>query len=146
MNVIYINGKINVKDLIQALLAPLLIGLLASLIISNETQRSAITILYSLIWLFILLFTGISGYRVKLLRGRGRGFYAFTLLFGFLWHVVMFRFKAANISFGILIVMIFSAVTTYFEFEKCDKKSARLMVPFIAAALLSAVYNFTLIE
>lgn len=70
--------------------------------------------------------------------------YAVQLMLNFLWTIIFFKFRLYGIAFFELLILLLAILMTTFEFDKIDKISAYLMIPYILWVSFAAVLNYTI--
>jgi len=143
--------QINYKRLIIAILVPLLLGgLVGFLTFKDSTGDSIIpSWIFPFVWSILYILMGISSYLVykssAVNKEDALKVYALQLLLNGMWSIIFFEF--ANYFFALLwiILLDFVVVWMIYEFNKINKKSALLQIPYtlwllFATYLTLAVY------
>ncbi len=148
------------KQILQALktiLLPLLVGLLAGLIIRNDTDIYSVLIrppfalpgaYFPIVWTVLYLLMGVSLYLFKRSaktekeRNDGTLLFYTQLFLNFLWPIVFFKFRLPLISFILLVVLFIFIVLTTASFYKTNKISGILLLPYLLYTLYAGYLNF----
>jgi len=148
--------KIN-KELIISIAIPLIIGIISAVLSMNGMQNNYYikpkltppNWVFPVAWTILYILMGISSYLVykssAVNKEDALKVYALQLLLNGMWSIIFFEF--ANYFFALLwiILLDFVVVWMIYEFNKINKKSALLQIPYtlwllFATYLTLAVY------
>ena len=121
-------GGLYMKTTIQAIksiLLPVLTGLLAGLLISNNTDMYNVLIKPP----FAL---------------PGKLFFYTQLFFNFLWPIVFFNFKLPFTAFILLVILFVFTAITVVKFYQSSKLSGILLLPYLLYILYAGYLNFAI--
>ncbi len=102
--------------------------------------------LFPVVWGILFTLMGISAARVFLSGCNGRSdalfIYGTQLVVNFLWTVFYFSFCALLLSFFWLIFLILLVVLMIVRFERCEKGTGKLQIPYLLWLGFAAYLNF----
>ncbi len=152
--------KINLKKLVTALLIPLAVGGLSSLITMGDTKiyKSLKTpplsppgIVFPIVWSVLYILMGVSLYLVMTKRDayidkRPAYVLFFVQLFlNFLWQPIFFGAKMYLTAFIILVLLFLSVVAMTVSFYKISRLSALLQIPYIIWVAFAGYLNLGIV-
>lgn len=155
-------GGLYMKTTIQAIksiLLPVLTGLLAGLLISNNTDMYNVLIkppfalpgsLFPVVWTVLYILMGVafflfqtSGANEKDLND-GKLFFYTQLFFNFLWPIVFFNFKLPFTAFILLVILFVFTAITVVKFYQSSKLSGIFLLPYLLYILYAGYLNFAI--
>ena len=144
----------NIKAFIISVLIPLAVGGLSALLSRNGmmsfdiVQKPPLTppaILFPIAWTILYVLMGIASYFVftsdSPLKESALRVYGIQLVFNFFWSIFFFNLSAYLFSFFWLLVMWFLIIICTLLFYAIDKKSAYLMLPYLAWVTFAGYLN-----
>ena len=144
----------NIKAFIISVLIPLAVGGLSALLSRNGmmsfdiVQKPPLTppaILFPIAWTILYVLMGIASYFVftsdSPLKESALRVYGIQLAFNFFWSIFFFNLSAYLFSFFWLLVMWFLIIICTLLFYAIDKKSAYLMLPYLAWVTFAGYLN-----
>jgi translocator protein len=159
MNILKVDGKINVKVLIISILITLGTGYLSSLLTQSSTGIYASlrkpffsppAWVFPIVWTKLYIMMAVAAYRVWM-RGksgvfinRAIFFYILQLILNFLWPIIFFRLQLFGLAFLELMLLLVLILLTTFEFFKIDRLAGFLMIPYIIWVSFAGVLNFAI--
>ncbi len=151
--------KIKWKQLIIAILIPLLVGGLSALISGggmeafqslNQPPLSPPGWLFPVVWTILYILMGIASYLVytseapKADKFLAFGLYGFQLFFNFFWSIIFFNLEKYLFAFVWLIVLWMLIIMTTVVFRTISKSAARLMIPYILWVTFAGYLNLAI--
>ena len=143
---------------IVALLIPLSLGLIVSLLIPNmkslyESLEKPFfappSIVFPIAWTILYILMGIASYKVYIKKYQNIDIssaifvYEIQLLLNILWPIIFFSFRLYGLAFiELLILLIFVILTTIRFYKKSGIKTALLLAPYILWLIYAGVLNF----
>ena len=139
--------KINYKKLLIFILIPLILGaIVAFLTIPNNDVDSIIpSWIFPVVWTILYILMGISSYLVYRDSNKIPRIYIVQLIFNLLWSFVFFKFKLYTIAFIWILILIVLVIIMIKEFNKINKLSSYLQIPYIIWLIVASVLNITFI-
>ncbi len=146
------------SELAIAILIPLAVGTLSSLLSGNMTLYRSVNkpsfsppgTLFPIVWAILYILMGISSYLIYQsdhpLRNKALKTYAIQLLFNFGWSLLFFRFQLFFPAFLWLLIMIFFIVKMIVLFYQIKPIAAYLQIPYLLWCLFAAYLNFTIYQ
>ena len=144
----------NIKAFIISVLIPLAVGGLSALFSRDGmmsfdiVQKPPLTppaILFPIAWTILYVLMGIASYFVftsdSPLKESALRVYGIQLVFNFFWSIFFFNLSAYLFSFFWLLVMWFLIIICILLFYAIDKKSAYLMLPYLAWVTFAGYLN-----
>ena len=144
----------NIKAFIISVLIPLAVGGLSALLSRDGMmsfdiiQKPPLTppaILFPIAWTILYVLMGIASYFVftsdSPLKESALRVYGIQLVFNFFWSIFFFNLSAYLFSFFWLLVMWFLIIICTLLFYAIDKKSAYLMLPYLAWVTFAGYLN-----
>ena len=144
----------NIKAFIISVLIPLAVGGLSALLSRDGmmsfdiVQKPPLTppaILFPIAWTILYVLMGIASYFVftsdSPLKESALRVYGIQLVFNFFWSIFFFNLSAYLFSFFWLLVMWFLIIICTLLFYAIDKKSAYLMLPYLAWVTFAGYLN-----
>lgn len=145
------NKKNNIVMLIIAIVIPLAVGGLSTLI-SGGTKASfekpplsPPDWLFPVVWTILYVMIGIASYLIykesEYKFNDALKAYCYQLFVNFCWPIVFFRFEyytAAAIVLGVLILLV---ISNLIEFYKLNKTAGLLLVPYLVWCLFALYLN-----
>ena len=143
----------NIDPLIIALLIPLAVGAVSSLLSGTMMVPSFIQpsfsppgYLFPIVWTILYILMGISSYLVYASDSPEKPaallVYAIQLVFNFFWTILFFRFSLYGLAFLWLLVLIGLIVIMICLFSKIRPAAAYFQLPYLLWCLFAAYLNF----
>lgn len=141
------------KNLIIAILIPLAVGSLSSLLSRNGLKlfdllnKPAFTppaILFPIIWTILFILMGIASYLVyeKGSHTKALTLYAIQLFFNFFWSIWFFTYGCFLFAFFWLLCLWGLILATIIAFYQISKTSAYLLLPYLLWVAFAGYLNF----
>jgi translocator protein len=143
---------------IAALLIPISLGLIVSLLIPNmkslyESLEKPFfappSMVFPIAWTILYILMGIASYKVYIKKYENIDIssaifvYEIQLLLNILWPIIFFSFRLYGLAFiELLILFIFVILTTVRFYKKSGIKTALLLAPYILWLIYAGVLNF----
>lgn len=143
---------------IAALLIPISLGLIVSLLIPNmkslyESLEKPFfappSIVFPIAWTILYILMGIASYKVYIKKYENIDIssaifvYEIQLLLNILWPIIFFSFRLYGLAFiELFILFIFVILTTVRFYRKSGIKTALLLAPYILWLIYAGVLNF----
>ncbi len=154
--VIYVRK--SVKNLIIALLIPVLTGALSALLSGGMSNFSDLRKpplsppgwLFPVVWTILYLMMGFASYLVYTAKAptykknSALLFYGIQLFFNFFWSIFFFRFEAYLFSFIWLIALWLLIIITLVKFYGVRKSAGLLLIPYLLWVTFAAYLNFAI--
>ena len=151
------NLKRETKELIIAILIPLGIGLLASLLtrsgIQNYTDNlikpifSPPKILFPIVWTILYILMGYSSYLIYQSMSCHKGtcllLYGLNLFLNFMWTIIFFNLEARLFAFLFIILLDIVVGLMIYCFMGINKKAAYLNIPYFIWLIFASILNFS---
>ena len=151
------NLKRETKELIIAILIPLGIGILASLItrggVNNYTENlikpgfAPPRILFPIVWTILYILMGYSSYLIYNSMSCHKGtclmLYTLNLFLNFMWTIIFFNLEARLFAFLFIILLDIVVFLMIYCFLGINKKAAYLNIPYFIWLLFATVLNFS---
>ena len=146
--------KIDLKKLIFYIGITVLIGSLPSFFIKigdtyksfNKPPLSPPGIVFPIVWTILFILMGISIYRVMITnsnqKNEARLIYFIQLILNALWTPIFFGFRNYFLGFLWIIMLIVLVITMILTFNKIDKISAYLNIPYLLWLIFALYLNF----
>lgn len=159
MNLVKVNGKKNIGNLIIFLLITLGGGYIVSAFTSKSAnaykmleQPSFVppSWVFYIVWVVLYVLMGIAIYRIWMLKESKVSVKKAVVLFfiqlaiNFLWPIVFFRLRLYAIAFFLLLILIGVIILTIMEFMKLDKTSAYLLIPYLLWCIFAAYLSYNI--
>ena len=135
------HGSSKIKTYIFAILIPLAVGGLSSLLTGESMQSyeslirppiSPPALVFPIVWTILYTLMGISSARVWLLgKPSDQVFYAAQLAANFFWPLFFFNQKAYALSFAWIILLVALVLLMINQFSKVDRLAALLQLPYL---------------
>lgn len=151
-------GNFKLIPFITALLIPISLGLIVSLLIPNmkslyESLEKPFfappSIVFPIAWTILYLLMGIASYKVYIKKYENIDIssaifvYEIQLLLNILWPIIFFSFRLYGLAFiELFILFIFVILTTVRFYKKSGIKTALLLAPYILWLIYAGVLNF----
>lgn len=148
--------KVNVTELIIAILIPLAAGALSALFSGNSWEYYSTLArppaappgeLFPIVWTILYILMGISSYLIysspaptEEKRSALRA-YGIQLALNFLWSILFFRFELIGIAAIELALLIASVIVMLIRFKKISPLSAYLNIPYLLWTLYALYLN-----
>ena len=143
----------NIDPLIIALLIPLAVGAVSSLISGTMMAPTFIQpsfsppgYLFPIVWTILYILMGISSYLVYTSDSPAKPaallVYAIQLVFNFFWTILFFRFSLYGLAFLWLLALIGLIAIMIYLFSKIGPTAAYLQLPYLLWCLFAAYLNF----
>ena len=150
--------KINIKKLVISLIIPFIASLIGSLFTSSEISTWYLTLtkpsfnppnwIFGPVWTVLYLLMGISLYFIWINKSKLKKIaitvFGVQLGLNALWSILFFGLKQPLLAFIEIIFLWFTILLTIIYFYRIDKKSAYLLIPYIAWVTFAAVLNFSI--
>ena len=143
---------------ITALLIPISLGLIVSLLIPNmkslyESLEKPFfappSIVFPIAWTILYILMGIASYKVYIKKYQNIDIssaifvYEIQLLLNILWPIIFFSFRLYGLAFiELFILFIFVILTAIRFYQKSGIKTALLLTPYILWLIYAGVLNF----
>lgn len=143
---------------IAALLIPISLGLIVSLLIPNMKSLyesldkpffAPPSIVFPIAWTILYILMGIASYKVYIKKYQNIDIssaifvYEIQLLLNILWLIIFFSFRLYGLAFiELFILFIFVILTTVRFYRKSGIKTALLLSPYILWLIYAGVLNF----
>lgn len=143
---------------IAALLIPISLGLIVSLLIPNMKSLyesldkpffAPPSIVFPIAWTILYILMGIASYKVYIKKYQNIDIssaifvYEIQLLLNILWPIIFFSFRLYGLAFiELFILFIFVILTTVRFYRKSGIKTALLLSPYILWLIYAGVLNF----
>lgn len=146
--------KVDIKKLIFYLVITLVIGTIPALFVrTNEVYKtlekppfSPPGILFPIVWTILFVLMGISIYRIVRTNnekvGEAKLIYFIQLIVNALWTPIFFGFNQYFLAFLWILMLIVLVVTMILLFNKIDKISAYLNIPYLIWLIFACYLNF----
>ena len=144
--------KINIKELIIAILIPVALGFIFSLFTNSGTVYKEFTkpalsppgYIFPIVWTILYILMGISSYLVyqKTKDIKSLKIYFIQLAVNLLWTVIFFNLRLYLVAFIWLILLITLVALMIKEFYYIDKKAAYLQIPYLIWIIFASYLNF----
>ena len=159
VNIYYIGVKfmkIRWKELIVAVLIPLIVGGLSALLTSGSMQNfeqiakpplSPPGWLFPVVWTILYILMGIASYLIYTAKysagmaGNALLFYLLQFVFNFFWSIIFFNMEAYLLAFIWLLLLLILIIITTIKFYKISKPAAYLMIPYILWVAFAGYLN-----
>ena len=143
----------NIEPLIIALLIPLAVGAVSSLLSGTMVAPTFIQpsfsppgYLFPIVWTILYILMGISSYLVYASDSPEKLaallVYAIQLVFNFFWTILFFRFSLYGLAFLWLLALIGLIVIMIYLFSKIRPAAAYFQLPYLLWCLFAAYLNF----
>lgn len=146
--------KKTLSGLIIAILIPLAVGALSSLLSGNmeafqSLNKPAISppgFLFPIVWTILYILMGISSYIIYASddprKQKALKTYAIQLFFNFLWSIIFFRFSLLLGALFCLIILTILVVVMIVQFLQIDRLAGKLQIPYLLWCLFACLLNF----
>ena len=145
----------NIEPLIIALLIPLAVGAVSSLISGTMMAPTFIQpsfsppgYLFPIVWTILYILMGISSYLVYTSDSPAKPaallVCAIQLVFNFFWTILFFRFSLYGLAFLWLLALIGLIAIMIYLFSKIGPTAAYLQLPYLLWCLFAAYLNFAI--
>ena len=141
----------KVKDLIKAIIIPLSLGFLISLLIKTNLYDNIIKpvlsppkIIFPIVWTIIYILLGVSNF---LINKNGKKevpnlIYYVGLAINLIWPFIFFNFKEYLIALIWLFILIAFVILMMIEYFKINKLAFYLQIPYILWLLFAFYLNY----
>lgn len=141
----------KVKDLIKAIIIPLGLGFLTSLLIKTNLYDNIIKptlspakIVFPIVWTILYILLGVSN---CLINKNGKKevpnlIYYIGLGINLIWPFIFFNAKEYLIALIWLVILILFVILMMIEYFKIDKKAFYLQIPYILWLLFAFYLNY----
>ncbi|AKN30811.1 TspO [Clostridium carboxidivorans P7] len=158
-NIFKVNKDKSIVSLIVSIIIAEGIGILSAILGMsnsktymnfNKPSFSPPSWVFPIVWTILFFLIATAAYRIWMRGKQGENIkkaielYAVQLMLNFLWTIIFFRFRLYGIAFFELLILLVAILITTFEFDKIDKISAYLMIPYILWVSFAAVLNYTI--
>lgn len=146
--------KFNIKELLFYIGITLLVGSLPSFFINisekyksiNKPPLSPPGILFPIVWTILFILMGISIYRVVRKRSKytdeAKRIYFIQLIVNALWTPIFFGLQNYFLAFIWIIILIVLVISMIITFNKIDKVSAYLNIPYLLWLVFACYLTF----
>ncbi len=148
----------SVKNLIIALVIPLVVGGLSALLSGGMENFSSINKpplsppgwLFPIVWTILYLMMGLASYLIfnakapTYKKNSALLFYGMQLFFNFFWSIFFFRFEAYLFAFLWLLVMWMLIIITTIKFLSVRKSAGILLLPYLFWVTFAAYLNLSI--
>lgn len=144
----------NTSALIIAILIPLAVGSLSSLLsgnmdtyaMMNRPSISPPAIVFPIVWTILYILMGISFYLIYESENENKEkalrIYSLQLFFNFLWSIIFFGFSQYFFAFIWLLALIVILIIMIYEFYKISPLAAYLQIPYLLWCIFAAYLNY----
>ncbi len=105
--------------------------------------------IFPVVWTLLYILIGWAAGNIAASRDLEKGLaiklYLVQLFINILWPVIFFRFEAAKFALFWLALLIIAVVLTFLSFKRIDKKSAWLLLPYLAWCLFAFYLNLGIV-
>lgn len=148
----------NTSALIIAILIPLAVGSLSSLLsgnmdtyaMMNRPNISPPAIVFPIVWTILYILMGISSYLIYQSENENKEktlrIYALQLFFNFLWSIIFFGFSQYFFAFIWLLALIVILIIMIYEFYKISPLAAYLQIPYLLWCIFAAYLNYMIYQ
>lgn len=148
----------NTSALIIAILIPLAVGSLSSLLsgnmdtyaMMNRPSISPPAIVFPIVWTILYILMGISSYLIYQSENENKEkalrIYALQLFFNFLWSIIFFGFSQYFFAFIWLLALIVILIIMIYEFYKISPLAAYLQIPYLLWCIFAAYLNYMIYQ
>lgn len=141
------------KNLIIAILIPLAVGSLSSLLsrsglklfdLLNKPAFTPPAILFPIVWTILFILMGIASYLVYEKRSHTKALtlYAIQLFFNFFWSIWFFTYGCFLFAFFWLLCLWGLILATIISFYQVSKTAAYLLLPYLVWVTFAGYLNF----
>lgn len=145
--------KKEIKNIIIAILIPILLGGIFSLFTQSSLVYKEITkpilsppgYLFPIVWTILYILMGISSYLIykkEGLESDALKIYLVQLFVNLFWTVIFFNFRFYLLAFIWLIVLVILVAYMIKKFYGIDKKAAYLQIPYLLWIIFASYLNF----
>ena len=143
----------NKSNLIIAVLIPLTVGSISSLLSGNMGQMNYIqpdftppAVVFPIVWTILYILMGISSYIIYESdypdKNSALRIYGIQLFFNFFWSILFFRFSAYFLSLIWLLVLIILIIIMILRFYKISPIAAYLQIPYLLWCMFASYLNY----
>lgn len=150
------NGK-KLETLVIAILIPLAVGFLSSLLSQNTSTTYETLIkpdisppgyLFPIVWTILYILMGISSYLIYTSDSENKtkalNIYAAQLIFNFFWSIIFFRYNNYLLAFLWLLVLIMLIIAMIKSFYEIKPIAGILQVFYLLWCLFAAYLNLNI--
>lgn len=150
----------RIKTYVIAILIPLAVGFLSSLLTMNSMDIYSDLVtpplsppgwLFPVVWTILYTLMGISSAMVRGNRQKdlssaacGQKYYALSLIFNFLWSIVFFNLRWLLFAFVWLLILLYLIVRTILCYKKVSPLAAYLQIPYAIWVAFAGYLNLGL--
>jgi translocator protein len=153
--------KIDFKLLIISLALPLLAGFVGSYFTTPNipTWYAGLTKpsfnppswIFAPVWTALYLLMGYALYLItqtKIKKDKSKAYYlfGFQLILNSLWSIIFFGRQNISLAFTTIILLWLIIAITIIEFNKINKKAAKLLIPYILWVSFATLLNFAILR
>ena len=149
--------KEETKELIIAILIPLGVGLLASLLTRGGVNNYIINlikpsfapprIIFPIVWTILYFLMGYSSYLIyqdmSCHRGTCLMLYTLNLFLNFMWTIIFFNLEALLFAFLFIVLLDIVVGLMIYCFLGINKKAAYLNIPYFVWLIFASILNFS---
>ncbi len=152
--------KIKLKQLLIAVLIPLVTGGVSALLTRNgmmtfdalqKPPLSPPAWVFPVVWTILYTLMGIASYLVyassasRIDKDGALTVYAVQLAFNFLWSIIFFNLEMYRFALVWLLLLLLLVIVTTVRFYRINKAAGWLLVPYIVWLVIAAYLNFQII-
>lgn len=150
----------RIKVYVIAILIPLAVGFLSSLLTMNsmDIYNDLVTPplsppgwLFPVVWTILYVLMGVSWALVSENRKKdlssaacGKRYYAWSLIFNFLWSIFFFNLRWLLFSFVWLLILLYLIIRTILCYNKVSPLAAYLQIPYALWVTFAGYLNLAL--
>ena len=143
----------KIKEIIIAILIPIGVGLLSSLLSNvmnnfdsfNKPSFTPPGIVFPIVWTILYILMGISSYLIykdnSTYKNNALKIYIIQLILNGLWSIIFFKFKAFFLAFLLVIVLIIVTIIMIYRFYKINKVAGLLQIPYLIWLVFALVLS-----
>ncbi len=152
--------RIKWKQLIIAVLIPLVVGGVSALLTRNAMMTfdtlqkpplSPPAWVFPVVWTILYTLMGIASYLVyvtpasRIDKDGALTVYGLQLAVNFLWSIIFFNLEMYRFAFVWLLLLLLLVIITAVRFYRINKAAGWLFIPYIVWLLIAAYLNFQII-
>ncbi|VEF49384.1 TspO/MBR family [Bacillus freudenreichii] len=159
MELLKVNGRLNIKKLTIGILVPVVGGSIVGWLANRNSQEkynkldkpsfSPPAAVFPTVWTILYSAMGVAKYRVDLKNAqKSREIpaikaYDFQLGLNFLWSFLFFRWGLRGTALVEMTVLLGAIALTTYEFFRVDRTAGSLMVPYIGWVIFALALNYS---
>ena len=140
--------KFNLKKLAIYIAIPLVLGAIVGLITSGESSNYGGPVpgwIFPVVWSILYILMGISSYLVSDNKNLLKIYYI-NLGVNLLWPIIFFSFGLKTLGFFWILLLIVIVGYMIYLFNKENKLSSYLLIPYILWLVFAAFLNLSMIK